>query len=89
MSLCISCSIRRRWIVDMSIAVERRAITVLLSSPDRPRFKEFVSLLGATRLYMPIWTDEEIHICRYAQPWVLQTHLPMEAFMPLVKLCPR
>lgn len=54
-----------RWILDTSTAVERNAITVLLSSPDGQRYKEFAKLLGCTKLYMPVWTDEEIHTCRY------------------------
>ena len=64
LSLRVACSIDCRWIVDMSTAVKRRAITVLLSSPDRQRYKEFVKLLGATTLFMPVWTDKEIHTCR-------------------------
>lgn len=53
-----------RWIVDMSNAVGRNATTVLLASPDRERYKEFLKLLGTTTLYMPVWTDNEILKCR-------------------------
>ncbi|GIM15305.1 hypothetical protein Vretimale_18130 [Volvox reticuliferus] len=52
------------WIVDMATATERDANTVVLSSPARERYKEFLKLHGATALYMPIWTDEEIEKCR-------------------------
>ncbi|GFR41476.1 hypothetical protein Agub_g2167, partial [Astrephomene gubernaculifera] len=52
------------WIVDSGTAVERPANTVLLSYPDRNRYKEFLKLLGATTLYMPVWTDDEIQECR-------------------------
>jgi hypothetical protein len=48
----------------MGTAVERNATTVLLASPDRERYKEFLKLLGATTLYMPVWTDDEILKCR-------------------------
>jgi hypothetical protein len=53
-----------RWIVDMGTAFGRKATTVLLASPERERYKEFLKLLGATTLYMPVWTDDEIHKCR-------------------------
>ncbi|GIM10191.1 hypothetical protein Vretimale_13944 [Volvox reticuliferus] len=52
------------WIVDMAVPTLEAANTVLLSSPARERYKEFLKLRGATALYMPIWTDEEIEKCR-------------------------
>ncbi|GIL90065.1 hypothetical protein Vretimale_18118 [Volvox reticuliferus] len=52
------------WIVDMATPTRKPANTVLLSSPARERYKEFLKLRGATALYMPIWTDEEIEKCR-------------------------
>jgi hypothetical protein len=55
---------RIRWIVDAAMAYDNRAVTVLLSSPDRERYKEFLKLTGATKLYMPLWSDEEIETCR-------------------------
>jgi hypothetical protein len=51
----------------MSQAVERKAHTVLISSPDRNRYSEFLKLLGTTKLYMPLWSDEEIAVCRLVQ----------------------
>ena len=48
----------------MSVAYERTATTVLLSSPNKKHYNEFLKLLGATKLYMNLWTDEEIHKCR-------------------------
>ncbi|GIL53880.1 hypothetical protein Vafri_9398 [Volvox africanus] len=56
---------RTWWIVDTDIPVERAASTVLLASPDQKRYKEFVNFRGATTLYMPVWTDDEMEKCRY------------------------
>ena len=70
-ALCLDCPygefVNLRWIVDMSQAVERKAHTVLISSPDRNRYSEFLKLLGTTKLYMPLWSDEEIAVCRLVQ----------------------
>ncbi|GIL61138.1 hypothetical protein Vafri_15549 [Volvox africanus] len=52
------------WIVDTGTALQRPASTVLLASPDRQRYKQFLKLQGMTTLYMPIWTDDEIEECR-------------------------
>ncbi|GIL88105.1 hypothetical protein Vretimale_13969 [Volvox reticuliferus] len=52
------------WIIDMGTALERGANTVLLASPDKARYKEFLKLQGANPLYMPIWTNDEIEKCR-------------------------
>lgn len=53
-----------RWIVDMSVPVRRTATTVLLASPNKKHYHEFLKLQGATKLYMDLWTDEEIYKCR-------------------------
>ena len=58
----------------MSTAVARKATTVLLSSPERNRYKEFLKLLKSTTLYMPLWTDDEIEACRS----VLHPHLSID-----------
>ncbi|GIL61068.1 hypothetical protein Vafri_15463 [Volvox africanus] len=52
------------WIVDTGTAFRRPASTVLLASPDRQRYKEFLKFQGTTTLFMPIWTDDEIKECR-------------------------
>ncbi|GIL88107.1 hypothetical protein Vretimale_13970 [Volvox reticuliferus] len=52
------------WIIDTGTALERGANTVLLSSPNRELYKEFLKLQGSNVLYMPIWTDDEIEKCR-------------------------
>ncbi|GLI68559.1 hypothetical protein VaNZ11_013022 [Volvox africanus] len=52
------------WIVDMATAVRRPGSTVLLATLDKQRYNDFVKLSGATTLYMPIWTDDEIEECR-------------------------
>ncbi|PNH01411.1 hypothetical protein TSOC_012713 [Tetrabaena socialis] len=48
----------------MSLAYERRAITVVLASPNRDHYKEFLKLPGATKLYMSYWTEDEVMKCR-------------------------
>ena len=61
----------------MRQALERKAHTVLISSPDRSRYKQFLKLLGTTKLYMPIWSDVEIAVCRFVQPLKhAKNHLP-------------
>ncbi|GIM10155.1 hypothetical protein Vretimale_13912 [Volvox reticuliferus] len=47
----------------MPMATERAASTVLLSSLEQDQYK-FQKLRGATTLYMPVWTDDEIEKCR-------------------------
>ena len=48
----------------MSTAVYRNAVTVLLSSPKKDRYHEFLKLPRARKLYLDIWTDEEISTVR-------------------------
>ena len=48
----------------MSTAVDRPAVTVLLSSPKKDRYHEFMKLPGARKLYLDIWEDEEISMVR-------------------------
>ncbi|GIL83624.1 hypothetical protein Vretifemale_12292 [Volvox reticuliferus] len=44
---------------------EHNANTVLLAtSADLQQYKGFLKLRGATALYMPLWTDDEIEKCR-------------------------
>ena len=50
----------------MSTAVERRAVTVLLSSPKKDRYNEFIKLIGAEILYLDVWEDQEISAVRCA-----------------------
>ena len=50
--------------VDTSTAVYRRAVTVLLSSPNKERYHEFTKLPGAKTLYLDTWEDEEISTVR-------------------------
>ena len=63
-SLCEPCRPACRWIVDMSTAVYRNAVTVLLSSPKKDRYHEFLKLPRARKLYLDIWMDEEIRTVR-------------------------
>ncbi|GIL63338.1 hypothetical protein Vafri_17298 [Volvox africanus] len=52
------------WIVDMGKGEEVPACTVLLASPDQQRYKEFLKFPGSSKLYMPVWSNEEIEECR-------------------------
>ncbi|GIL64892.1 hypothetical protein Vafri_18731 [Volvox africanus] len=52
------------WIVDMGKGAEVPACTVLLASPDQQRYKEFLKFPGSSKLYMPVWSNEEIEECR-------------------------
>ncbi|KXZ51037.1 hypothetical protein GPECTOR_14g276 [Gonium pectorale] len=51
------------WIVDTGEVLERRANTVLLAPPDRKQYHEFLKLHRSVKLYMPVWTDDEIADC--------------------------
>lgn len=53
-----------RWIVDEGDAHDSRAVTILLSAPDGDRCRRFAKQRGATTLFMPLWSDEEIESCR-------------------------
>ncbi len=48
----------------MSEVDYRPAVTVLLSSPKKDRYHEFLKLPRARKLYLDIWTDEEIRTVR-------------------------
>ncbi len=48
----------------MSTAVYRNAVTVLLSSPKKARYHEFLKLPNASKLYLDTWEDEEISTVR-------------------------
>jgi hypothetical protein len=49
----------------MGNAVYRRAVTVLLSSPKKDRYNEFMKLVRARKLYLDVWEDEEISVVRW------------------------
>ena len=39
-------------------------MTVLLSSPKKDRYHEFLKLPGSQQLFLDVWTDEEISTVR-------------------------
>jgi len=57
------------WIIDQSSAAPAypyKAPTIVLSPPNRDRYKHFLKIPGSTKLYMKLWTGEEIEECRAA-----------------------
>lgn len=50
------------YLIDTDKPSQWRARTVMVSSPCKEHYKEFVKL-GAQKLYMPIWTYDEIRMC--------------------------
>uniref|UniRef100_A0A7S0WNW8 Crinkler (CRN) family protein n=1 Tax=Chlamydomonas leiostraca TaxID=1034604 RepID=A0A7S0WNW8_9CHLO len=52
------------YLVDEVEPVFCRAKTVLVSSPNRNIYHAFLKQRGATQRFMPVWTKDEIDLCR-------------------------
>lgn len=63
------------FFVDTDNPTVTLAKTILFTSPFEGRFKEYLKNAGVTLKYMPVWTWEDINICRQVCAGTLLFHM--------------